>query len=261
MIKIIYILWLQGFNNAPSIVKQCVQSWKYYNPDWQILLLDKSNLIHYIRINRYVPNIYKTSIRKSHISDIIRLILLKKYGGLWVDSTTFCNRPLNDWLPNYIKEGFFAFEKPTPKIDPNRLLSSWFLYSEKNNTLIRKWLNKSIHFIYKKYHFLDKIDYFFLHNQFYELYKSDNDFRIEWNKVPKISADGPHFLQKDMMKLVTKKIKSNIDNKVSPLYKLTYKCSFLPYDNKITIYYLYSTIRRPFCQSKTSLLNDNILER
>ena len=57
---------------------------------------------------------------------------------------------------------------------------------------------------------------------------------------------------------LTREIKSNIDNKVSPFYKLTYKCLFLPYDRKITIYYLYSTIRRQ-CSIKN--VNDNILER
>ena len=34
----IYILWFQGFDNAPLLVKNCVQSWKHYNPDWNIVI-------------------------------------------------------------------------------------------------------------------------------------------------------------------------------------------------------------------------------
>jgi hypothetical protein len=30
MNKIIYILWFQGFENSPEVVKQCVKSWKYF---------------------------------------------------------------------------------------------------------------------------------------------------------------------------------------------------------------------------------------
>ena len=97
MIKTIYILWFQGFDNAPEIVKKCVQSWKYYNPDWTIILLDNTNLNNYITLENYIIDIHNKNINHTALSDIIRVIFLKLYGGLWVDSTTFCNRPLNEW--------------------------------------------------------------------------------------------------------------------------------------------------------------------
>ena len=54
MIETIYILWFQGFNNAPELVKRCVNSWKYYNPSWNIILIDNNNLINYINLNNYI---------------------------------------------------------------------------------------------------------------------------------------------------------------------------------------------------------------
>ena len=42
-------------------------------------------------------------------SDLLRLYLLNKYGGVWVDSTNLCRRPLDDWLPSAARQGFFAF--------------------------------------------------------------------------------------------------------------------------------------------------------
>jgi hypothetical protein len=36
--------------------------------------------------------------------------------------------------------------------------------------------------------------------------------------------------------------KLDIDNKITPLYKLTYKCEFAEYDKNVNLYYLYSTI-------------------
>jgi mannosyltransferase OCH1-like enzyme len=53
MIKTIFILWFQGFDNAPIIVKKCVDSWKHYNPDWNIILLDHTNLCKYIDLDFY----------------------------------------------------------------------------------------------------------------------------------------------------------------------------------------------------------------
>ena len=62
MIKTIYILWFQGFDNAPEIVKKCVQSWKYYNPDWTIILLDNTNLNNYITLENYIIDIHNKNI-------------------------------------------------------------------------------------------------------------------------------------------------------------------------------------------------------
>ena len=156
MNKNIFILWFQGFENSPEIIKKCIQSWKYYNPDWNIVLIDDNNLMNYVNLKNYIPNIDNKSIEKCHLSDIIRSILLKLYGGLWVDTTTFCNKPLNDWLPNYINEGFFAFEKP----GPDRLISNWFLYSEKNNYIIDKWCNKTLEY----YVINNKAHTYFIHH-------------------------------------------------------------------------------------------------
>ena len=83
MIKNIYILWFQGFENSPDIIKKCVESWKHYNSDWNIILLDNNNLPNYLELDTYI-DISSKNIELCHISDIIRLILLQKYGGVWV---------------------------------------------------------------------------------------------------------------------------------------------------------------------------------
>lgn len=235
MIKTIYILWFQGFDKAPEIVKMCVNSWKYYNPDWDIVLIDNNNLKNYVNLDNYVINLNKTAL-----SDVVRILLLKLHGGLWVDSTTFCNKPLNDWLPKYINEGFFAFDKP----GPNRLISSWFLYSDKNNYIINKWSNKTLEYctIHDKPH-----TYFWFHYLFGDLYKSDIMFKKMWDNVPKLSANGngPHYLQEQgMFKPASIQNKLDINNKITPLYKLTYKCKFLQYNEELNLYYLYSTIKK-----------------
>jgi len=237
MIKTIFILWFQGFDNSPDIVKKCVKSWKYYNPDWEIILLNNHNLNKYINLDDYL-DISKKKIEKCHLSDLIRVMLLKKYGGLWVDATTFCNQSLNDWLPNYINEGFFAFDKP----GPDRLISNWFLYSEKDHYIITEWSNSTLQY----YKINDKAHTYFIHHYLFgDLYNSDSQFKEIWNKVPKLSANGygPHYLQeKGLFNSLTPQIKKEIDAKTTPLYKLSHKCRFQEYNETKNIYYLYSTI-------------------
>lgn len=231
MNKTIYILWFQKFDNAPEVVNRCVQSWKHYNPDWNILLLDDLNLNTYIQLNTY-------DINKTALSDIVRILLLKKYGGLWVDATTFCNKSLDTWLPDYIKEGFFAFDKP----GPDRLLSTWFIYAEKNNYIIDKWYNSTL--IYYKLNNTPHTYYWF-HYLFGDLYNSDSQFKEIWDKVPKLSANGigPHYIQeKGFFNDISFQIKTDIDTNITPLYKLTYKVDFQLYNETKILYYLYSTI-------------------
>ena len=110
MIKDIYILWFQGFNNAPEIVKLCLQSWKYHNPDWNIIELDETVLKNYINIEKY------SHINLTALSDIVRLFILNKYGGLWIDATTVCKMPLTNWLIDNLKAGFFTFYWPKKTI-------------------------------------------------------------------------------------------------------------------------------------------------
>jgi hypothetical protein len=239
MIKTIYICWLQGFDNAPDAVQHCVQSWKYYNPDWKIVLLDSTNLKSYVNLEDYIPDIDNKEIDNTALSDIIRVLLLKKYGGVWADSTTFCNKPLSEWLLPYIKEDFFAFKNPTPDI----VLSSWFLYANKNTYIINKWVDTVLYYytIHNKPH-----TYFWVHNLFGKLYKSDSTFKKKWNNVPIIlsqSEKGPHYIQKQgMFKMISNENKIDIISQLTPVYKLTYKTNFHLYSKKKLVYYLFSTI-------------------
>ena len=182
MNKTIYILWFQGFDSAPELVKKCVQSWKHYNTDWNILMLDRKTLVNYVKLEDYV-DLTKKKVPKPALSDVVRISLLNKYGGLWVDATTFCNKPLNDWLPNYIKTGFFAFNKPAP----GRLVSTWFMYSEKEHYITHTWLKSLV-----EYYTINDTphDYYWVHYLFGKLHRNDEKFKELWKIVPKLSPLG-----------------------------------------------------------------------
>lgn len=219
----------------------CVNSWKYYNPDWNILLIDDTNLINYVNLEDYIPGIYNKNIQLCHLSDIIRGILLKSNGGLWVDATTFCNKSLNDWLPDYINEGFFAFDRPSH----DRLISNFFLYSDKDNYIIDKWSNHTLEY----YTINDKADTYYIHHYLFgELYNSDTIFKEMWDKVPKYSAIGYgplYLLERGINKGMSNQHKLDIDNKITPFYKLTSRIN--PEYHKPVLHYLYSTINF-FCR-------------
>ena len=88
--NIIWIFWWQGFEQCPEIVKKCVESMKKNCSDKQIIMIDKNNISEYYNAPQYIlDNLENGKITLIHFSDILRMNLLNKYGGFWVDSTIF----------------------------------------------------------------------------------------------------------------------------------------------------------------------------
>lgn len=226
----LYILWFQGFENAPDVVKWCVHSWKRYNPTWTIILLDNDNLQEYVDLTKIS---YDKDIQLCHLADIVRMVLLRDHGGLWVDATTFCHKPLDDWLPAYTTSGFFAFNRYRPDL----MIANWFLYAEKGHPLVTQWCQETLYY----YQVHGKAKTYFAHHYLFEhLYHTDVAFQQAWDQVPKLSGAIPHTLQiPDFFKTTGQK---DIDSKRVPVYKLSYKCEFPPYDPRMNVYYLYSTL-------------------
>ena len=96
----IWILWWQGWDQAPPIVLKCLQSWHHHHSplQWNIILLDKNNIGNFIDLKKVVSEQVQNLMSLTALSDVIRWLLLYEYGGVWVDSTVFCHRPITSWL-------------------------------------------------------------------------------------------------------------------------------------------------------------------
>ena len=242
--KKIWFLWLQGLDSAPLVVKNCYESWIKHNPDWEFIFLDESNISDYV-------DLLEHNITKPAFSDLLRVNLLAKYGGVWVDATCFCMKPLNDWLFDNMQSGFFAFDRPVP----SRMVASWFLAGDKYNYIIStlknkantywnenpgirsiekselSFLNNPLNLMNNKIWFsrfitktLKIYPYFWFHYLFEYIYFGDKSFKEMWDNTSKISADVPHTVFfSGIYEPITPEAKAHIDNKMSPVYKLTWK--------------------------------------
>ena len=90
-------------------------------------------------------------------------------------------------------------------------------------------------------------NYFWFHYLFGNLYNSDIKFKKIWDSVPKISADGPHYIQhQGLLNKVSDKVKNHIDKVKTPLYKLSYKYEIKKYNENCNLSYLLNTINLKF---------------
>lgn len=49
-------MWWQGINNAPALVKKCVNILKMRSPDYEVTFLDKDNYQEYVQIPSYITD-------------------------------------------------------------------------------------------------------------------------------------------------------------------------------------------------------------
>ena len=108
MQKVIWTLWWQGEDEMPSIVRECVGSMKKHANGAEVIVLEKDNYNQYIEIPRVIKEKFnKGNITITHLSDIIRLELLYKYGGLWLDSTVMVSKDIPDLI---FEAGFYTIK-------------------------------------------------------------------------------------------------------------------------------------------------------
>ena len=220
-------LWLQGWDQAPPIVKSCLKTWQAHNEDWTLHALSLDTMAQFIDTERIFPTVHARHLPPELLSDIIRIYLLRHYGGVWVDSTTYCLRPLNEWLPQKTESGFFAFSNPAP----DRMLSTWFLSAAKGNYIVEKWSDATQQYWQER---SAREHYFWFHYLFADCYRMDPFFKKMWDNTSKISADGPHYYSPYNHKLnmqATGEDRVLIDTPNAPLLKLTHKLEAPQYEN------------------------------
>lgn len=92
----IWVLWWQGENGMPPIVKATYNS-IVKNSRKKVVLITESNCRQYIDIPEVIlAKVKKGIIKLQALSDFIRMSLLDRYGGMWIDSTILLVKPLKD---------------------------------------------------------------------------------------------------------------------------------------------------------------------
>ncbi|CAB9503065.1 Capsular polysaccharide synthesis protein [Seminavis robusta] len=84
--RIIWAYWDKGLQGMPELCQHSVLSWQVRNPDWKVIILDDHNYQQYVSVSD-LPTTY-FSLKVQHRSDLLRLAVLIRYGGLYLDAST-----------------------------------------------------------------------------------------------------------------------------------------------------------------------------
>ena len=141
--KIPNIIWTFWEGDKMDIVDKCIESWKYYNPSYKVVILNRSNYQYYIEEN--IDSIIHAKESMARFSDYIRLCVLAKYGGFWIDASIICHRPftwihgiqteLDVELVGYYMDGFTLGEYK----DCCPVIENWFFACIPNSIYVTDW--------------------------------------------------------------------------------------------------------------------------
>ena len=134
----IFTFW-EPKQNIPVYIQLCMQTWKKFLPEYEIIVVDYSNIDKYLGKKFYDKILYKDFPLMLQ-TDAIRWALLKLHCGIWIDADTIIT---SSEAKNYLKLSY-EFILIGKHIG--------FIKADKNCALLNSWL-KQIKFrlnFYKK---------------------------------------------------------------------------------------------------------------
>ncbi|GAA1632695.1 capsular polysaccharide synthesis protein [Actinoplanes couchii] len=184
----IFVYWAQGFAAAPPVVRACLAALKAKNPS--VHELSRETIGAYVDVPVDLAAVLGDD--HAHFSDLLRMLLLEKFGGVWVDAGCFVSEPLRPHVDRALaRSSMFAFNYTGP------YLSNWFLASRPDSYVMHLWRAASFLWWEKRGEALDPL----LHLHVFEmLHRLDDRFRAEWDAGLRLNATPPHTLQSVMLR-------------------------------------------------------------
>jgi hypothetical protein len=135
--------WTYWDNDIPPSVENIINLRNANLDEYEHIILSDSNIYNYIDKNEFPKNY--NQLAKQHKADWIRLYLLYKYGGTWIDSSIIITKlnDINEIYDNCYKNKYelmaFYLDQRLINNDKYTYIENWFLIAPVNSNIIKKW--------------------------------------------------------------------------------------------------------------------------
>lgn len=162
----VWFCWMQGLESAPMVVRMCYESLCRNITDREIVVVTESNWRELVELSLDIVMKYENGIiPHAHFTDLIRLELLARYGGTWIDSTVLMTDPSlmkdgEEQLKEILNADLFFFQYRKRRDEAYRGISNWFISASAGNRLLRT-LQKMLYQYWRDYDCV--VEYFVFH--------------------------------------------------------------------------------------------------
>lgn len=214
----VWVCWFQGIEQAPDLVKKCYQSLQQNLTDREIILITEKNMCDYVEFPDFILEKWKKGqITYTHMTDLLRLELLIRYGGMWIDATVFCTEK-RETIPDYYfnSELFFYQELKPGRDGHSEFVSSWLISAKSNNKILM--MTRDLCYTYWKTH--DSLINYFLFHDFFCIALEHHP--KEWNQIVPRDNGTPHILLLRLFEKYDEQLWQAVRAQ-APFHKLSYK--------------------------------------
>lgn len=125
--KKIHYCWFGG-KELPPLAKKCIESWKKYCPDYEIIEWNEKNFD--ININQYTKEAYDNK-KWAFVSDVARIYALYNHGGIYMDTDVEIIKNIDEFLNDKAFIGFEAIDR----------IQTGIIACQKGNKIIKEILD------------------------------------------------------------------------------------------------------------------------
>ncbi|WP_137929087.1 capsular polysaccharide synthesis protein [Mesorhizobium comanense] len=184
----IWQYWAQGADQAPPLVKACLRSVARHKGERELIVLDDKTVGDHVDLPGHVWDKRRLGLMTSqHFSNFVRLSLLFRHGGTWLDATIL----LRQAVPAEVEREDFYILRETNRHP--RLVETWFIHARRNHPLIETVLHGLADY-WRKYDQLH--NYFMFPYHFEASLLLHRQLRCDFLRMPQVGADRPHELQR-----------------------------------------------------------------
>ena len=137
------IIWMYWEGKLPVLVNRCMERVKELHPDYQVYILNPSNIGQFSSLDFELPVVQKATPQQR--ADLIRFDLIYQYGGIWLDASTIVYEKL-DWiiqLVNQTKTQSFSYYRAKNTTKPDfPVIENWLLASVQHNIFYKYWFDE-----------------------------------------------------------------------------------------------------------------------
>ena len=187
----------------PPIVRCCYNSLKQNAGRYKIVFIDEKNFSNYVDIAPHIMDKFRAGkISRTNLSDILRINLLERHGGLWLDATILVTEPLENhkdfWRLPYFTQRFNNEKNIRNSFSNHITFGMWAGFSQ--GTIVRHnplfmFVKEIFNDYWSKYD--DLLDYFLIDFIMALAYENIPVVRKEIDDVP-INNVGIYFIQEHL---------------------------------------------------------------
>jgi hypothetical protein len=136
--RILWSYWIG--THRPLVVQRCLANWTRHCRDWEIRLLGPENLARYVDTAELPPSFGQLTPERQ--SDWLRLYLLQRHGGVWIDASMILTRSM-DWIIDAQRQSHaqylgFYLQRYTQRPEAP-IVDSWCMAAPPDSPFVCAW--------------------------------------------------------------------------------------------------------------------------